>query len=296
MTIVCIGKSGQVAKALAERANSRGVTLTCLGRQDLNLLESSKIAETLRAVAPSFVVNAAAYTKVDAAESHKDAAYALNTTAPGALAEACSSLGVPLLHISTDYVFDGRSDAPYREDDPTGPLNIYGRSKLAGEVAVRTALSQHVILRTSWIYGPHNPNFITTMLRLAREKGEASVVNDQIGAPTSALDLADAILTIATAILITPSPNQFGTFHYSALGACSWADFAALIYSHYDKHKNGITRLNSIPSSDYPTPARRPMNSRLATDKIREIYGITPKDWTIGVTETVTRLLKTGEH
>ena len=296
MTIVCIGKAGQVATALAERAKVRGAALTCLGRQALDLLEPSKIYESLRTAAPRFVVNAAAYTQVDAAESHKDTAFELNATAPGVLAQACVDLGVPLLHISTDYVFDGQADQPYREDDPTGPLNVYGRSKLAGEQAVRAALSQHIILRTSWIYGPHNPNFVTTMLRLAREEGRASVVNDQIGAPTSALELADAILTIATQILETPASKQFGIFHFTASGACSWAEFAALIFSYYDKYMNCTTHLEAIPSSDYPTPARRPMNSRLATDKIENVYGITPKDWTIGVAETVTRLLNTGER
>lgn len=293
MTILCIGKSGQVAKALAERAAARMQKLICLGRPEFDLLNFECIHAAIEQEKPDFVVNAAAYTKVDGAETDLDAAFALNSTAPGELAQACKKLSIPLLHISTDYVFDGESSQPYDEDDLTRPLSVYGQSKLDGEIAVRSAHAEHVILRTSWVYGPHNPNFVTTMLRLAKERGGASVVDDQIGAPTSALDLADAILTIAQQALERPDPKYWGTYHFTAAGACSWADFAELIFEMYDAANGSNTSLKRISTSEYPTPATRPMNSRLSTKKISHVYGIQPRDWDLAVRESAVRLLNT---
>lgn len=294
MTILCIGKSGQVAKALAERAGTHEQKLVCLGRPEFDLLKIEDIQAAIDREEPGFVVNAAAYTKVDGAESDSDAAFALNAAAPRNLAQICAMVSIPLLHISTDYVFDGKASRPYREDDPTQPLSVYGQSKRDGEMAIAAALENHIILRTSWVYGPHNSNFVTTMLRLAKERGGASVVDDQIGAPTSALDIADAILTIAKQVLGSPKPVHWGTFHFTAAGACSWADFAELIFDTYDQEHGSSTSLKRIPTSEYTTPATRPMNSCLSTDKISDVYGIQPRDWDVAVRESVARLLRTA--
>ncbi len=296
MTLLCIGKSGQIAQALAERASDRSIEFVCLGRPDLDFLHPETVEATLKKLKPSVVINAAAYTQVDAAETDKDAAFALNADAPTALARLCASAGIPLLHISTDYVFDGTATDPYREDDPTAPLSVYGASKLAGETGVQTETKAHIILRTSWVFGPHKPNFITTMLRLAKERGGASVVDDQIGAPTSALDIADALLDIADSILDEPDRDVWGTYHFVSSGACSWADFAALIFKAFDERNGKVTQLTRIPTSAYPTPATRPAYSVLSTSKITETFGITPRDWTIATQETLRRLLERGMH
>lgn len=294
MTILCIGKSGQVAQALAERARSRSVDLIALGRPELDLLDLQTVETAIAGAAPRFVINAAAYTNVDGAESDEIAAFALNADAPTRLASICARLDIPLLHISTDYVFDGTARAPYLEDAPTGPLNVYGRSKLAGEIGIRGAADRHIILRTSWVYGPHKPNFITTMLRLAAEQGGASVVDDQIGAPTSALDIADVILDIVTAIGEQPDPSRWGTYHFASAGSCSWADFAQEIFDRLDGDKTRKTKLRRIPTSAFPTPAMRPQYSVLSTQKLTETFAITPRDWTISVQATLTRLLDKG--
>ena len=294
MTLLCIGKSGQVASALAERAAERSIDMESLGRPDLDMLQVESVETALRDIQPRAVINAAAYTQVDAAESDQDAAFALNAEAPTKLAACCAQADVPLLHVSTDYVFDGSAERPYLEDDPTGPLNAYGASKLAGEEGIRAQTAAHIILRTSWVYGPHMPNFVTTMLRLAEEKGGASVVDDQIGAPTSALDIADALLDIAHTVLDQSDQDLWGTYHFVAAGQGSWADFAALIFERFDAHSGKTTELKRIATSAYPTPAARPLYSVLSTQKLSQIFGITPRDWTIAAQETLTRLLERG--
>lgn len=294
MTLLCIGKSGQVAQALAERAEARSVQLVCLGRPDVDLLNHGSIKAVLKEIAPLFVINAAAYTDVDGAESDEAAAFALNADAPTQLAALCAVLDIPLLHLSTDYVFDGTASQPYQENAPTAPLNVYGRSKLAGEVGIRERTDKHIILRTSWVYGPHRPNFVTAMLRLASEKGGASVVQDQIGAPTSALDIADAILDIVEQITQAPKANFWGTYHFTAAGTCSWADFAHLIFEQYDAQFRMKTVLKRIATAQYPTAATRPHYSVLSSQKLTQTFGITPRDWTIGAHETLTRLLDRG--
>ncbi|MEL6861535.1 MAG: dTDP-4-dehydrorhamnose reductase [Pseudomonadota bacterium] len=294
MTLLCIGKSGQVARALAERAADRSIDLICLGRPDLDLLRTDSLKEALEIHLPRAVINAAAYTQVDKAESEHEAAFALNAEAPTQLARLCAQAGVPLLHISTDYVFDGTADRPYTENDQTAPLSVYGASKLAGEDGVRAETDAHIILRTSWVYGPHKPNFVTTMLRLAQERGGASVVDDQFGAPTSALDIADALLDIANQIDSEPNPNIWGTYHFVCEGKCTWADFAELIFSKFDEASENVTELKRIPTSAYPTPATRPHYSVLSTQKLTETFGIIPRDWTIAARETLTRLLERG--
>lgn len=291
MKILCIGKSGQVARALAEQSAMSGVDCVCLGRPELDLLSAESIDTALGNVRPALVVNTAAYTNVDAAESDQASAFALNADAVRVLADQCAHRGLPLVHLSTDYVFDGSGAEPFLENDPTGPLNTYGASKLAGEIAIQETLSQHVILRTAWVYSPFGRNFVKTMLRLAEEQGGATVVEDQIGAPTSALDIADAILLIARQVDARSEPAKFGTFHFAASGEASWADVAALIFEIYEKRHGCKIQLKRIPSSDYATPAQRPLNSRLNTNKITETFGVMPKDWTLSLKATVERLL-----
>lgn len=291
MTLLCIGKSGQVAQAIAERSAVAGADCICLGRPELDLLNGDQVAAALDREPPTVVVNAAAYTNVDGAEADRDAAFALNADAVAALAKLCAARDLPLIHLSTDYVFDGSGETPWRDSDLTGPLNVYGASKLAGEQAVRNTGGAHVILRTSWVYSPFGGNFVKTMLRLARERAGASVVDDQFGSPTCALDIADTILAIAALLDRQSAADLSGTYHYAAAGFASWADVAALIFEIYEQRHGCKIKLKRIPSSDYPTPAERPRNSRLNTDKITETFGVVPQDWRSTVTETVERLL-----
>jgi dTDP-4-dehydrorhamnose reductase len=221
------------------------------------------------------VINAVAYTAVDRAEQEEALAYRVNAEAVEALARACRTRNIPLIHVSTDYVYDGAKHTPYLEDDATGPVNAYGRTKLAGEELIRKHLPAHVILRTSWIYSARGQNFMKTMLRLGAERDEVRVVDDQHGAPTSAHDLASAIATIARRIAGNPQSPVFGTYHFATAGEASWFDFAAEIFRQADLRARAIR----IPAKDYPTPARRPANSRLNTDKISRTFGIHPPAW-----------------
>nr|WP_070960996.1 dTDP-4-dehydrorhamnose reductase [Hyphomonas sp. Mor2] len=291
MKLLCIGKSGQVAQALVERSARADVETHCLGRPDLDLLQTRTVARALETTHPDLVVNAAAYTNVDGAETNREAAFALNGEAAGALAALCAERDLPLIHLSTDYVFDGNGDRPWRETDPVRPLNVYGASKLAGEEAVRTHHKSHIILRTAWVYSPFGKNFVKTMLRLADENKAATVVDDQIGSPTSAIDIAGTVLHVAKTLIEHPASDLFGTYHFAASGFAAWADVAALIFETYETRLGCKIKLQRIPSSDYPTPAKRPLNSRLNTDKITETFGVRPPDWKASVRLTVGRLL-----
>ena len=294
MKLLCIGQSGQVAQALREQSILQDIDCACIGRPQADLTDTDSLNAALDRIAPSVVVNAAAYTAVDAAEQDEQVAFAVNADGPAILAAMCADRDLPFIHLSTDYVFDGTADRAYVETDPVSPLGVYGASKLAGEVAVRGAGPQHVILRTAWIYSPFGKNFVKTMLRLAKQNGAASVVDDQIGCPTNALDIADTILSMGRAISATPDPAQFGTFHYTNRGFCSWADVADLIFDAYTRRTGCKIELNRISTSEYPTPATRPLNSRLDTGKIEQIFGIEPKDWTMGVKQIVDRLIDEG--
>ncbi len=291
LKLLCIGKSGQVAQALAERAAMHGAQLRALGRPDIDLTAPEHLRSAIEAAGPDLVINAAAFTQVDHAESERDAAFAVNAEGPKHLADICAALDLPMIHISTDYVFDGAGTTAFRETDTPAPLNVYGASKLAGEDHVRAALKQHIILRTSWVYSPFGANFVKTMLRLAKERGEVSVVDDQVGCPTSAFDIADAILQISNIVLEPGAAPPFGTYHFTADGEASWADVAAEIFAVHEARTGCKIRLNRIPSSDYPTPAARPLNSRLDTRKITDSLGITPRPWREGVRDTVNRLM-----
>ncbi|MGE3870785.1 MAG: dTDP-4-dehydrorhamnose reductase, partial [Pseudorhodoplanes sp.] len=244
---------------------------------------------------PDLVINAAAYTAVDKAEDDAAMAQAVNADGAGAVARAAAELGVPLFHISTDYVFDGRA-GPYAEDDAPAPANVYGRSKLAGERAV-AANPRHAIFRTAWVHSPFGPNFVLTMLRLARTRPELGIVADQFGTPTAALDIADALLAMARAIAAAPDdPTLAGIFHLTSQGWTSWAGLAAFVFETSAALGGPAARVREIATAEYPTRAARPRDSRLGGTRLADGYGIALPDWQLGVTETVRRILAEGRH
>ncbi|MCR6629394.1 MAG: dTDP-4-dehydrorhamnose reductase [Magnetospirillum sp.] len=274
MRILVTGGTGQVGTELQRISWPAGTAVLAPGRDQLDLAAPQDLAAALDRCAPDVLVNCAAYTAVDKAESDTDAAMAVNAAAPEAMARWCTDHGAALIQLSTDYVFDGTKPAPYVEDDPTGPLNVYGRSKLAGEQAVRAALERHVILRTSWVYAAHGANFVRTMLRLGRERKELSIVADQHGCPTWAGDIA-AVVTAITA-RIQAGTAEWGTFHYSGARPATWYDFAAEIFF---PERRPRPVLKPIPTAAYPTPARRPASSVLDCGKIRRAYGVEAVPW-----------------
>ncbi len=292
MRIAVTGREGQVARALAEAGPARGTTIVLVGRPALDLADPSGVLPALREARPDVVVNAAAYTAVDKAESEPDLAMAVNGRGAGAVAEAAKALGVPVIQISTDYVFDGTADRPYREDDATGPMGVYGASKLAGETAVAAANPRHAILRTAWVYAPFGANFVRTMLRLAGTRDEVGVVADQHGCPTAALDIADAVIDVARRLAAAPDDGSLtGMFHLAGQGEAVWADVAEAVFAASSARGGPQARVRRITTADYPTPARRPANSRLDGAKLTRIYGLTLPAWQDSVTACVHRLL-----
>nr|WP_321440178.1 dTDP-4-dehydrorhamnose reductase [uncultured Hyphomonas sp.] len=293
--ILVAGGAGQVARAMADLPVPAGIRIVTRGRPQLDLLEPGTIESAFEDLKPDLVVNAAAYTAVDQAESEEAAAFALNATAAGELAAAAARSGVPMIHISTDYVFDGTSAEPYVESDPVAPLGVYGRSKLAGEEAVAAANPDHVILRTAWVYSPVGKNFIKTMLRVGAARDELGVVHDQRGNPTSAADIAAGILEIAMQILSGKTPVKPGVYHMTAQGEASWADFAEHIFQCSAKAGGPVAKVKRITSAEYPTPVARPANSRLDCSKIAEAYGVVLPHWQGSTQACVEQLVKTGE-
>ena len=298
MRIAVTGREGQVAKSLVERAAERPeVELVAVGRPELDLAAPETVAPALAAVKPDLIVSAAAYTAVDQAEDEPEKAYAVNAEGAGKVAEAAALIGVPVIHISTDYVFDGAGSGDYREDAPTGPQGVYGASKLAGEKAVAAAQPKHLILRTAWVYSPFGKNFLKTMLRLASDRDEIAVVSDQWGNPTSALDIADGILHAAILLRRDRDFAGWGVYHLAGTGATNWSGFARHILDTSGRHGGPTARVRDIATADYPTRARRPANSRLATDKFAETFGWRAPDWRQSTDEVARRLVndKTGQ-
>jgi len=270
MTILVFGKTGQVARELATYAR-----VTCLDRGAADLNDPRACGAAIRAAAPVAVINAAAYTGVDKAEDQEALATRINADAPGVMAEVCADMGIAFVSISTDYVFDGTGEAPWRPSDPTGPLGAYGRSKLAGELRIGAAGG--TVLRTSWVVSAHGGNFVKTMLRLGRARDHLDIVADQIGGPTCARDIAAACMKMAETLV--SEPEKAGTYHFSGAPDVSWADFAREIFA-----QAAITcEVRDIPSSDYPTPARRPLNSRLECATLETSFGIKRPDWRLGL-------------
>jgi dTDP-4-dehydrorhamnose reductase len=278
--IAVTGRLGQVARALSEAGPALNVEVINLGRPQLDLLAPETAEPALKAAAADIVVNAAAYTAVDQAEQEPGIASAVNGIGAGAVAEAARALGLPVIHLSTDYVFDGHKPTAYLEEDLVAPANAYGASKLAGERAVAAATGEHVILRTAWIYAPYGKNFVRTMLTLAQTRDEVRVVDDQVGSPTYAPDIAAAIFVIARNLLDNPDNRQFrGLFHLAGSGETSWAGFAAEIFAFL--RAKGVCKavLTPISSADYPTIARRPANSRLDCRKLARVHGLELPSW-----------------
>lgn len=290
MHIVVTGKQGQVVQSLLRRGAETGVEISAVGRPEMDLADPASIAAAFSALRPDVIVSAAAYTAVDKAETESDLAIAVNGAGPGAVAQAAKALGVPLIHISTDYVFDGTLDRPYVESDPTGPTGVYGASKLAGEQAVLRGHEDSAVLRVAWIYSPFGGNFVKTMLRLAGDRDELGVVGDQVGNPTSALAIADGILQVATNMVSTSSPELRGIFHMTAPGEASWADFAQAIFAASAARGGPSASVRSIGTADYPTPATRPANSRLDCGLIARVYGVTLPDWRTSLDDVMDRL------
>ena len=277
--ILVAGKTGQLARCLVEAARGRGTALVALGRPELDLTQPELLARAIAAHAPRAVVNAAAYTAVDKAEAEPALAMAVNRDGAGALAAAAARLEVPFVHVSTDYVFDGRKEAPYREEDAPSPLGAYGRSKREGEAAVRAACPAGVILRTSWVYSPFGQNFVTTMLRLAATREKVQVVDDQRGAPTAACDLAAAILDLADHLTDQRTDDRGGVYHLAGAGETTWYGFAAAIFAGWARRGRRVPILEPIATAQYPTAARRPQNSRLDCSKIARVFGLRLPPW-----------------
>lgn len=291
LRLAVTGLTGQVVSALIARA-PRDVEIIALGRPQLELSRRDAVLASLRHAQCSAIINTAAYTQVDKAESEAEIAMRINGDGAGNVAQAAAELGVPLLHLSTDYVFCGNLDRPYREEDETNPKSVYGRSKLAGEQQIRATHDRHVILRTAWIYSPYGTNFLKTMLRLGVDRDEVSVVSDQLGNPTSALDIADALIMITKRVVQDPAEVLYGTFHMSGQGEASWADMAQTIFDTAEAQGRNPVKVRRIKTQDYPTPAKRPVNSRLDNTKLKNVYGVALAYWKSSLTQCVEQLLK----
>jgi dTDP-4-dehydrorhamnose reductase len=296
MRIAVTGGPGQLVLSMAERGPLAGHKVIAVGPPELDLAVSDDAAvhAALGAVRPDVIVNAAAHTAVDKAESESDLAFAINAGGAGAVARAAARLGVPLVHVSTDYVFSGDKAEPYVESDPTGPTGVYGASKLAGEQEVLSSGADAAILRTAWVYSPFGANFIKTMLRLAETRDDISVVDDQRGNPTSALDLADAVIAVAQHLVEGGDATHRGVFHATGDGDGTWADFAEAVFAASAANGGPSARVKRITTADYPTPAKRPTNSRLDCTALLERHGVRLPDWRTSVEAIVTRLGNEG--
>jgi dTDP-4-dehydrorhamnose reductase len=274
MKVLVFGQSGQVARELVARGE--GVSILSLPRSEADLSNPAACAAIISDTNVDAVINAAAYTAVDKAEEEETLATVINGDAPGAMARAAADRGIPFLHVSTDYVFDGSGETPWCEDDPVAPLNAYGRSKLAGEEAVRAAGGHHAILRTSWVFSAHGANFVKTMLRLSETRDALGVVSDQVGGPTPADAIATALLGMARQMA---DGQAGGTYHFGGQPPVSWAGFAREIFERAGRQ----VTVSDIPTSDYPTPAQRPLNSRLDCGALQRDFGIEAPDWRAGL-------------
>lgn len=297
MRIAVTGRRGQVVRSLCERGPLRGHEIIPVGRPELDLAgDPDNIAAAIERARPGLIVSSAAYTAVDKAESDREAAFATNERGAGAVARAARQLGVPLIHLSTDYVFDGNKASPYVEGDTTGPTGVYGASKLAGEEAVTAAHDDVAILRTAWVYSPFGANFVKTMLRLAGERDQLRVVADQIGNPTSALDIADAVLSVAENLVSNEDPALRGIFHMTAAGEASWAEFASAVFEFSEQAGGPTAGVESITSAAYPTPAVRPSNSRLDSSKLERAHGVRLPEWRTALEPVVMRVVPSGRQ
>ena len=306
LRIVIVGSQGQVGSELASLdwfalGVDENLEITALGRVDLDISKLGSIHRTIKELKPHWIINASAYTAVDKAESDSANAYAVNAFGPEQLALACAAIGARLVHISTDYVYPGEviegEGAALSEADPVGPTGVYGASKLAGELLVRNACPEHIILRTAWVFGLHGNNFVKTMLRLGAERDELGIVSDQWGGPTSARGIAKAIASIVAQVTRCESEGNdlaslWGVYNFSGEPHVNWAQFAETIFDRAAALGllARVPKVNSITTDQYPTPAKRPANSRLSNEKVGEVFGIAPDDWQAAVDELLTDL------
>lgn len=291
MKILIVGASGQLAQSLLESGNSSKNQLVALGSPDLDVTDANSVRAAFDLVRPDITINAAAYAAVDAAEENIDLAYAVNREGPRKLAENCARLDIPLIHCSTDYVYDGSSPRAYVEDDPIAPLGVYGTSKAEGDAAVQSTTAKHIILRTAWVYSPFGRNFVKTMMNLASTKDELNVVDDQCGSPTYAPHMADAMLSIIENITdpgVIEKP--WGVYNLAGSGDATWFEFACQILDDLQELGGPEVRVTGISTEQYPTPARRPKNSRLDCRKLKDVFGIEIPHWRKGTSQCVERL------
>jgi dTDP-4-dehydrorhamnose reductase len=285
------GGEGQLGTELIRLAAASGIEIAAPTMAAMDLTDPGQVEAAFSAFRPAAVINAAAYTAVDRAETERELAFAVNAAAPAHMARLCARAGIPLIHISTDYVFNGRQRTPYREDDPVSPLGVYGRSKAEGEAAVRREIGAHLIVRTAWLYSPHGTNFLKTIVRLAYEKSELRIVDDQVGCPTCAEDLAEAVLVMAGRFG-TSAEIPWGTYHYCGRGETSWFGLASHIVAVLAaRRRTALARVLPIPTRDYPTPAARPAFSVLDCSRIQALFGISPRPWKAAVEKTLDRML-----
>lgn len=295
MKILVLGSNGQLGWELIRQGNNLGLTIKGLDLPDFDLTNTDQTEHAISKYKPSLIINAAAYTNVDGAETEQDLAFSINRDAPARLAHICSEQNVPLIHFSTDYVFDGQKDVPYKEDDPVNPLNVYGQSKLEGEIRIRARLEEHIIIRTSWLYGTHGNNFVKTMISLGQKKESIQVVNDQFGSPTSTADLSDAVLKIAS--IIQNNDNiTWGTYHYCGQGITSWHGFSQAIFNitiNFTPLK--IKYVEPVPSNAFSTESDRPAFSSLDCRSINRYFFIETKPWRKCLENVINRLFNDTE-
>lgn len=292
MKILVTGREGQVVQSLLEKASQRpNLEVIALGRPELDLTKPAIVRSAIEAIKPDLVVSAAAYTSVDLAEDEREHAFAVNAIGAEAVAEAAKICGVPIIHLSTDYVFAGDADEPYVETDATGPRSVYGSSKLEGERLVAQANPRHIILRTAWVYSPFGKNFVKTMMKLAETRDALSVISDQWGNPTSALDIADAIIQVADHVAAMPDFTAYGVYHLVGTGDTNWSGFARAILSESAELGGPTATITDIATADYPTKAARPANSRLSTAKFQKKFNWSAPHWQSSLRDVVTRLV-----
>lgn len=280
LRIMVIGRQGQVARAIIERAERLNVEIIPMGRPELDLAKTETVFPALARVRADAIINAAAYTAVDQAENEEELAYRINAIGVGEVASVANSLGIPLVHLSTDYIFDGEKSEPYLEIDRPNPQNIYGKSKLAGEQEILIGTSNHAILRTAWVYSPFGRNFVRTILHAAKTSDQLRIVSDQRGSPTSAFDIADGAITVTRNLVARPEdPTLRGIFHMTSAGDTTWASFGIAIFAASLSVGGPSVPVQYISSANYPRPAKRPMNSRLNCSKIAATHGVRLPDW-----------------
>jgi len=278
-SIFVAGRTGQLARALTAVANERSMPLIAIARPDLDLSDPGSIDRSLNTCVPRAIINAAAYTFVDKAELEPDQAFKVNRDGSAHLARVAAKLRVPFIHVSTDYVFDGNKPTPYDENDRPSPIGVYGQSKYAGEIAVLNSNPSAIIIRTSWVYSPYGHNFVKTMLRLAETRERIQVVDDQYGSPTSARDLAPAILEIIRQMEERPENDFGGIYHLTGAGTTTWYRFASAIFAWWAARGRPIPMLEAVTSADYPSPVRRPANSQLNCSKAARVFGMRLQPW-----------------